>query len=188
MPASMHGATKSQEVYDRSYELALDIELHQRLQLPMEVVSQDRTKFFDLMAQKLINAEKKFMENIPNRLKIGSAQSEPADRTNSFVQGSSWIIQVSLCIMAVWTMEMSPHRLTTGGFIDDSNFRANKEKPTDDEPHTASVEDVWLERLRNGTNKSAEFDFRDVPLTSRSPRRKNADQASPHVTAERHQI
>ena len=138
----------------------------------MGLVSQDDTNFFDLLewdtashtmlalgcSQNLINADKKLMENIPNIFKIGPALSEPSGRTNSPVQRDSWGIKVSLCMMAIWTMEMLLHGLTTRGFIDDSNFRANNDTTTNEELHATPAEDVWLEQFRNGIDKSAEFD------------------------------
>ena len=48
--------------------------------------------------------------------------------------------------------------LTTNGFMDDSNFRANNGTLTDEDLHTTPAEDVRLERIKSGIHKSAEFD------------------------------
>ena len=134
-----------------------------------EVVSQDRTKCFDLLEwdigfntmralgcpQKPISAEKKFMDNIQQQIQDWIiALTEPAEQNKFHSVHTGLVKQKSLAMhdgrYGRWTCHFTdgPQEVS----FDDSNFRVNNDRPTDEELHTTSAEDVLLERLSSGIN------------------------------------
>ena len=137
---NMHGARTRHEIYHVSWRLALEIENKQLQGTDFSGASLDRKKFFDLIdhdiaegiLQKLgapkaiVEAEKKFYNQLTCRWKVGTSISEPWTRTCGYIQGSSWSLDAALALMTIWTKTIEAEtEVTTGGFLDDSNYFAS---------------------------------------------------------------
>ena len=113
--------------------------------IPKAAMSLDWSKFFDSLGRDIGNelmqeamtddsegllvaeAERVFTEQSQCRFKIDKAISEKAEtRSNGFLQGPSYSIQVSLLYMSIWTKAVRKETNNkTAGFINDSSVRSN---------------------------------------------------------------
>ena len=171
MPDTMCGARQGKEVHDVSFQIALEMELHARQGKEFGLISMDRKKFFDLLEWDIcegillalgapvsvINAEKRFLSQLTNRFKVGAAFSKPSARSNSYVQGDSFSIQVALAIMSVWTRAIAEAGVSASSFLDDSTFRAGDCCGAGEGDNELEANE-WLARLTKGLHVSFEFD------------------------------
>ena len=168
MPSTMCGARKGKEVHDVSFQIALEMELHARKGEAFGLISTDRRKFFDLLEWDIcegimyalgapkcvVEAEKRFLASMTNCFKIGAAFSRMSKRSNSFVQGDSFSVQIALAVMSIWTQTIAEADVEASSFLDDSNFRASEPAGSHDAPDG----DSWVSRLIQGLRLSSEFD------------------------------
>lgn len=114
---SMHGAKKSHEVFNVSWELGLEVEEAHLRGVPLSGSRIDRRKFFDLLEfeigdkllealgadAKVLRAEWRFYEQLRCRWKVHQAVGESWQRKNGCIQGCSWSLTHALAIMTVET-------------------------------------------------------------------------------------
>ena len=142
LPPSMHGARKGHECCDAAFELALLNEYAHAKSFHLGGVSLDRKIFFDLLPHDLIFSlleamglpkhivavERRFYDKLSCVYKVANALSQVSTRSNGFLQGCSFSLQAALSVLTVWTRLMETrvegnYPITTGGFLDDNNFR-----------------------------------------------------------------
>jgi hypothetical protein len=140
LPPCARGARKRNETHDLSWSLALTAENANSTNLHLGGVSIDKRKFFDMLQHQIghsllqqlgtpsvyIAAQEQFYNQLKCRYKINKTFSEECCKTNGFAQGDSHSLQVALAMMATWTkyIHRSADQISTGGFVDDSNFFA----------------------------------------------------------------
>ena len=140
MTEDMHGARGGHEIYGVSMDLAMQIEDAQLKGEEVVGFTVDKRKFFDLMDYPLvfaiwekmglpagyIDAIRNFYRDLVTRYKVSGTVSRECKRANGFIQGLSGSIQAALTIMAVWDRMIKERcpGVETGGFIDDTNMRA----------------------------------------------------------------
>ena len=79
--------------------------------------------------EKWVRAQEKMYESLRIRYKVGDAVSREHTRTNGFIQGLTGSLQAATVAMAIWdrAMKEAVPSVRTGGFIDDTNLRAQGE-------------------------------------------------------------
>ena len=161
MDPSMHGARQGHEVFDTSWNLALQLEHAAVTNQHAAGISLDRKKFFDLLeydighsamimlgaCPKVVRAATSLYSQMNCRYKINGSISSACTRKNGFAQGDSYSLQIALAMMNVWTKHIqkcSPG-LSTGSFVDDSHFLSIGTDPTEVATNVASA---WQQSLK----------------------------------------
>ena len=161
MDPSMHGARQGHEVFDTSWNLALQLEHAAVTNQHAAGISLDRKKFFDLLeydighsamimlgaCPKVVRAATSLYSQMNCRYKINGSISSACTRRNGFAQGDSYSLQIALAMMNVWTKHIqkcSPG-LSTGSFVDDNHFLSIGTDPIEVATDVASA---WQQSLK----------------------------------------